>query len=126
MVKDDPTGAPGVSEDRKQYLIDESVELLKYKFQKYGDQIVQAFKQTDPAKVLLDEAHMELHFANIMVNAKFIVEADPQAHQAEGMQEILKKLSSLASTYMKQRKQTSINIQTAAALIATFIKRGGG
>ena len=69
---------------------------------------------------------MELHFANIMVAAKFIVEMDPQTYPPEGMQPILKKLAGLAQTYMRQRNQQSINIQTAAALIATFIKRGGG
>lgn len=53
---------------------------------------------------------MELHFANIMVSAKFIVELDPLKSTPEGMQAILKKLGALATAYMKQRKLQTINI----------------
>jgi len=49
-----------------------------------------AFKQTDPKLVLLDTPTMELHIANIMVAAKFIIERDStKMGVAEGMQQIL-------------------------------------
>lgn len=52
-------------------------------------------------QVTLDSEHFELHLANIMVASKFIVELDPQTHQSEGMNSILRKLSDLAQTYMR-------------------------
>jgi hypothetical protein len=36
-----------------------------------------AFKKTDSQQVALDATNMELHIANIMVAAKFIIERDP-------------------------------------------------
>jgi hypothetical protein len=46
-----------------------------------------AFKQSDPKLVLLDAPTMELHIANIMVAAKFIIERDStKMGVAEGMQ----------------------------------------
>jgi hypothetical protein len=42
------------------------------------------------------------------------------------MQLVLKKLSDMAVNYMRQKDLSSINLQTAAALLATFIKKGRG
>ncbi len=76
-------------------------------------------------EVWLDAPAMELHIANIMVAAKFIIERDSTIKgQVEGMQQILQKLRELLVNFMTQRNLNQINLQTSAALLATFIKRG--
>jgi hypothetical protein len=74
---------------------------------------------------------MELHFANIMVTAKFIVDsASPVGVTGNfgenDMQHILVGLKALAYKYASERGLKMINLQIAAALIATFVIRGQG
>lgn len=57
-------------------------------------------------QVWLDESFIELHFANIMVAAKFIIEKgnnNSEEATGSGMTLVLKTLSGMAIQYMKQR-----------------------
>lgn len=66
-----------------------------------------AFKQKDPALIQLDAKMMEIHIANIMVAARFIIDREDTN---EGMQQVLKKLSDMTVHYMSQKGLDTINL----------------
>eukprot|EP00347_Sterkiella_histriomuscorum_P007937 403346993 len=111
------------SGDDPDVIIEESLDLLKYKYSKYGQTIKE---ETGGESTQIIPKQAEQFIAKVMKIAGFVIECTTEDQEEVTIKEIVIKIGNLSREFATQKNLEFLTIQQICALIATFIKRGEG